>query len=351
MKLVVIIPALNEAATIADVIGRIPRQTPRVDDVRVIVVNDGSTDETVKVSAAAGAAVVSHRHNRGVGAAFRTGIDAALAAGADIIVNMDADGQFDPAHIPQLIEPVLVGEADMTTCTRFARKELVPEMPAVKKWGNRMMCRLINRICWRSHYMDVSCGFRAYSRSAALKLTLFGDFTYTQESFIDLVAKGVHIVEVPLKVRGVREVGTSRVAGNLWRYGRNSGAIILRAARDVRPLAFFGSIGLVMLTLGILCGAWVFGWWLATGGTSPYRSVLLGSAAFLILGFLLIILALIADMLGRQRRLMEQILWQMRDQHYARGRASDTPGGAVQTQKPDGCGAEQELETTGADSR
>lgn len=318
MKLVVIIPALNEEATIADVIGGIPAEIPGVDETEVIVVDDGSTDRTAAVAAEAGAAVVSHRYNRGVGAAFRTGIDAALDAGADLLVNMDADGQFNPADIPALIRPVLDQQADMTTCSRFARKELVPKMPVLKKWGNRMMCRLINRICWGSHYTDVSCGFRAYSRDAAMKLTLFGDFTYTQESFIDLVSKGVHIAEVPLKIRGVRPVGKSRVARSLWRYGSSSATIILRAARDVRPLAFFGSIGLIVLVLGILCGAWVFGWWAATGRTSPFRSVLIGSAAFLILGFLLIILALIADMMGRQRKLMERILLQLRHQHYGR---------------------------------
>jgi len=328
MKLVVIIPALNEAATVADVIGRIPREIPRVRTTEVIVIDDGSTDDTAKSAAEAGAGVVSHRHNRGVGAAFRTGINAALDAGADIIVNMDADGQFDPTDIPALIEPILAGEADMTTCSRFARKEFVPKMPWAKKWGNKMMCRIINRICWGTHYTDVSCGFRAYTRDTAMRLTLFGDYTYTQESFIDLAAKGVHIVEVPLKVRGVREIGKSRVASSLWRYGTNTITIILRAARDVRPLAFFGSIGLVLLTFGVLCGSWVFGWWLAKGVTSPFRSVLLGSAAFLILGFLMIILALIADMMGRQRRLVEQLLWmQRRKERNSAAQPDEAPEG------------------------
>jgi len=327
MKLVVIMPALNEQATIADVIGRIPRRIDGVDEVAVIVVDDGSTDGTVEAARGAGAAVVSHRYNRGVGAAFRTGIAAALDARADLIVNMDADGQFDPADIPQLIAPILAGQADMTTCSRFARKELVPQMPAVKKWGNRMMCRLINRICWNAKFTDVSCGFRAYSRRAASQLTLFGDFTYTQETFIDLVGKGVHIVEVPLKVRGVRQVGTSRVASNLWYYAKNSAVIILRAARDLRPLAFFGSIGVLLLILGVLCGLTVFGWWLATGHTSPIRSVLLGSAAFLILGFLLIMLALIADMLGRQRKLIEGLSQRVAELTRASPSAPDAPEG------------------------
>jgi len=309
MKLVVIMPALNEEATIADVIARIPREIPRVDEARMIVVDDGSTDATAAEAARAGASVIRHRYNRGVGAAFRTGIAAALDAGADIIVNMDADGQFDPADIPALIAPLLDGQADMTTCSRFARKEFTPRMPRVKRWGNRMMCRLVNRICWNARFTDVSCGFRAYSRETAMQLTLFGNFTYTQESFIDLVAKGVHIVEVPLRVRGVREIGQSRVAANLLRYAGSSATIILRAARDVRPLAFFGGIGFFLLLLGAACGLVVFGWWLATGQTTPIKSVLIGSAVFLILGFLMVMLALIADMLGRQRGTLERILF------------------------------------------
>ncbi len=317
MNLTVIIPALNEEATIGDVIGRLPRQIAGVDRVDVVVVDDGSSDRTGELASAAGAFVVRHRHNRGVGAAFRSGLAAALARQADIVVNMDADGQFNPGDVPALIQPILDGRADMTTCSRFARKELIPEMPAIKKWGNRMMCRLINRICWNSHFTDVSCGFRAYSRQTAMQLTLFGDFTYTQESFIDLVAKGVYIEEVPLKVRGVREIGTSRVASNLWSYARQSAMIILRAARDIRPLAFFGSIGAILVLLGILCGGIVFGWWLATGQTSPIKSLLVGSGVFLTLGFLSIMLALLADMLGRQRRLVEHVLCIQKEQSLA----------------------------------
>jgi glycosyltransferase involved in cell wall biosynthesis len=323
MKLVIVMPALNEEATIGQVIAAVPKDVACVDDVAVLVVDDGSTDRTAGVAAEAGAIVVRHWQNRGVGAAFRTGVTAALARGADVIVNMDADGQFNPADIPTLVEPILAGEADMTTCTRFARPELVPRMPAVKRWGNRMMCSLINRICWNARFTDVSCGFRAYSREAAMSLTLFGNFTYTQESFIDLVAKGIHIVEVPLKVRGVRAVGESRVTRNVWHYAVAAATIVVRAARDIRPLAFFGSIGLVIFVLGLGCAGTVFGWWLATGHTSPIKSLLIGAAAFLILGFLLIVLALIADMLGRQRALLHQVLYTLRKS----GRPGPATGG------------------------
>jgi hypothetical protein len=185
-------------------------------------------------------------------------------------------------------------------------------MPLVKKWGNRMMCRIINWIIWGGRFTDVSCGFRAYTRETALRLNLFGQFTYTQETFIDLAAKGVRMAEVPLRVRGVREHGKSRVASNLWHYGTNALLIILRSMRDIRPLKFFGLISVCLLALGALCGLFVFGWWCATGGTSPFHSVLIGSATFLMLGFIVGVLALLADMIGRVRRMQEAILLQQK---------------------------------------
>jgi glycosyltransferase involved in cell wall biosynthesis len=342
----VLLPALNEEATIAEVVAAIPRRMEGVAHLSIIVVDDGSTDGTAAAARGAGAEVVCHRRNLGVGAAFHTGIAAALDADADVIVNMDSDGQFDPADIPALIAPILAAQADMTTCTRFARRDYVPQMPAIKRWGNRMMCRLINRICGGTHYTDVSCGFRAYTRRTAMRLTLFGRFTYTQETFIDLLGKGMTIVEVPLRVQGVRRHGTSRLASNLWTYAGRSFSIILRAARDVRPLAFFGTMGTVLFAIGVILGAIVFGWWLATGGTSPLRNVLLGSLLFLLLGFLLWVLALVADMLGRQRTLLEQVLLNQRmEQHPRRRGGSDAEGKPASGPSVEGQGPDREEKT------
>jgi glycosyltransferase involved in cell wall biosynthesis len=308
MKLIVIIPALNEAATVQAVIGGIPKTIDGIDDVAVLVIDDGSTDNTAKLARAAGAEVVAHDRTVGVGAAFRTGIDAALKRGACLIVNVDADGQFDPADIPTLIAPILASEADFVTCTRFAHKDLTPKMPWVKRAGNRAVCRIVNTVIGSS-FTDVSCGFRAYSRDTALRLTLFGDFTYTQETFIDLAGKRVRMAEVPLKVRGEREHGRSRVASCLPCYAVRSFSIMLRAARDLHPMKFFGSIGLAVFGVGFILGAFVLAHWLATGRTSPYTQFLTGSAVGLILGFLLLVLALIADMLGRQKREIEELLY------------------------------------------
>ena len=313
MKLVVVIPALNEAPTIADVIEGVPREMDGVNQVDVVVVDDGSTDDTAELARAAGAAVVSHSKPRGVGAAFRTGISAALERGAGLIVNIDADGQFDPADLPELARPILDGEADVVTCTRFARKELAPKMPWAKRMGNRIVCAMVNGVTGQ-RLTDVSCGFRAYSRDVALRLNLFGDFTYTQETFIQLAGEHARIREVPLRVRGVRQFGRSRVASNLFTYAARSSAIMLRAARDLNPMKFFGLPGLAVFLLGAGLGAFVMGHWLATGHTTPYSRVLIGSAVGLILGFLLVVLALIADMLGRQRQISEELLYLRRKQ-------------------------------------
>jgi len=330
MKLVVIIPALNEEKTLGDVIAGVPRHIEGVPEVEILVVDDGSTDHTATTARNAGAEVVSHGRTRGVGAAFRTGVAAALERGAGLIVNIDADGQFDPADIPELIRPILSGEADFATCSRFARKDLIPRMPAVKRWGNRAVCWMVNFVTG-GRFTDVSCGFRAYSRETALRLSLFGDFTYTQESFIDLAGKHVRMVEVPLAVRGVREFGRSRVAASIPGYALRSFSIMLRAARDLKPMKFFGAIGLAVFLFGCLLGVFVLGHWCATGHTTPYTQFLTGSAAALILGFLLLVLALIADMLGRHRRITEELLYHQRREAVERaaGPPNKPPAGAA----------------------
>jgi len=308
MKLVVILPALNEEATVGRVVQAIPRTIPGVDQVEAIVVDDGSTDRTAAEALAAGATVVSLGRNRGLGRAFAAGIEAGLKAGADLIVNMDADGQFDPAAIPDLIGPLLQGRAEFATCTRFAWPDLIPKMPWIKRLGNDGLAWAISRLTG-TRFTDVSCGFRAYTRDTALRLNLFGDFTYTQETFLDLIRKRVPMVEVPLTVRGEREFGPSRMANSVLKYGLRAGSIILLALRDTRPLAFFGSIGLFVIWLGAGAGAFVGIHWLQTGQTSPYSSGITLSALLLILGFLLIVLALVADMLGRLRRNQDEILY------------------------------------------
>src|SRR5439155_8225759 len=209
-----------------------------------------------------------------LGHVFRAGIERAMRRGADIIVNIDGDMQFDPADIRKLVMPILRDEADFVTCTRFGDPSLRPKMPAIKYWGNRTVTRIINWVCGGTRFTDVSCGFRAFNREAAYRMTLFGRFTYTQECFIDLFSKGLRMAEVPLKVRGVREHGKSRIASSIFKYATNSFPIILRAMRDIQPLKFFGGIAALFGLMGVLLGGFVGVWYIFNTETIKGKEVI-----------------------------------------------------------------------------
>ncbi len=317
MKLVVTIPALNEEKTIGLVIEGVPKKIPGINEIEVIVVNDGSTDRTAEEAANAGALVVTLHNRPGLGKVFGTGFERAMRRGADIIVNIDGDGQFDPADIAKLVQPIIDGEADFVTCSRFADPALRPTMPTVKYWGNKAVTSIINWVCGGTCFSDVSCGFRAFNREAAYRLTLFGRFTYTQETFIDLFGKGLRMAEVPLLVRGVREHGKSRIANSIVKYATNSLPIILRAMRDIQPLKFFGGIAGLLFVPGFLTGAFVTGWYLLNGKTTPFSNLIPISGVLITLAFLLFVLALLADMLGRHRKISEELLYLARRKMYA----------------------------------
>ena len=331
MKLIVTIPALNEGKTIAGVIRGVPRDIPGIDEVEVIVCNDGSTDDTAELAEAAGALVINIMGRPGLGTVFRTGIERAMRRGADIVVNIDGDGQFQSSDIAKLVQPILKDEADFVTCSRFKDPAFRPVMTGVKFWGNKVVTRIINWVCGGTEFSDVSCGFRAFNREAVYRMTLFGRFTYTQECFIDLFSKGCRIVEVPLQVRGIREFGKSRVAGSIIKYATNSLPIILRAMRDIQPLKFFGGIAGILFGLGTAFLGWVSVWWLthteqivvraadprdahilytyAAHKTAPFTSFITIGGILFVLSFLMGALALLADMMGRHRKISEEMLY------------------------------------------
>ena len=322
VSVAVTIPALNEAATVAQVIAAIPRDVPRVRNIDVIVIDDGSTDDTARVAAEAGAKVTSFSHNRGLGAAFREALHRALGLGADIIVNIDADGQFNPQDIPKLIEPIIEGQADMVTASRFADSDLIPKMPWVKKWGNQVGANVLNKLTGQK-LRDVSCGFRAYSRDAALRVTLIGGHTYTHEVILDLAFRGLRIIELPVEVRGVRKIGKSRLTENLWRHCWNSLLIILRAYRDYRPTRVFGAISILFLILAASCGLFVLCHYLATGAFSPYIFVAFLAGGLGFVSLICYITALLAGMINRLRILQDEELFLLRKREYDARRDSN----------------------------
>lgn len=314
MQLLIAIAAFNEEATIGPVLADLPRTVSGVECVGVLVVNDGSTDRTATIARNHGVRVVDHRRNLGLGEAFNTAVTEALRTGADVLVTLDADGQFDSAQIPELLAPVAAGQADVVTGSRFLDGKRPQNMPPARYWGNRFFSGLLNTLL-RERLRDVSCGFRAYSREALLHLNLLGRHTYTQEAIFDLVFKGLRVVEVPIRVRyfpGRR----SRVAGSLWKYGFNALKIIARTARDLKPLRFFGILALIVMAAGTALDLWLLAFFLRSGGFSPYKFVGFAGTALIVVGVLILGFALLADMLDRMRVNQERLLYEQRTLLY-----------------------------------
>ncbi len=306
-KLVILIPAFNEARTISSVIEKLPKTLPGFSAIDVIVVDDGSTDETVTRAREAGARIISHGRNRGVGAALGTGITAALQNGADVLVSMDADGQFDSADIPQIITPIMAGEADMVVGNRFATNERPEHMPSTKYMGNIIMSWIVSMLIGKT-FRDVSCGFRAYGREALLNMHLFGNFTYTQEMFIDMREKGMRITDVPVSVRYFPD-RKSKVAGNLITYGFRAFGIIFRAHAFHRPMRFFGYPAIASLLLGFIFVGFLVVYRVSVGSFTPYKAFGFIGGGFMIFGILLLFLAIVVDIIDKMRTVNERVLY------------------------------------------
>ncbi len=309
--LLVVVPCLNEEKTVGDVVRRVPSALAGVDRVEVLVIDDGSTDDTASAARAAGAEVISHPSNLGLGRTFREAVGIAIDRGADIMVNIDGDGQFNPEDIPLIVTPVIEDHVDMATASRFADRKLVPVLPAVKKAGNRAVA-LIVWMLTGERYHDVSCGFRAFSRQALLRMNLFGSFTYTQETFLDLAFKDLKIQEYPVKIRGTREFGESRMASSIPRYAVRSLQIMLRAFISYRPFTFFGAIACFFFALGFSLLLFLGVHYIRTGAFSPHIWAGFVGGSFSFLGFSTLILGFIGDMLVRVRLNQERILYHLR---------------------------------------
>jgi glycosyltransferase involved in cell wall biosynthesis len=309
MHLLVGIPAYNEAATIADVIARIPRELAEIGAISIVVVDDGSSDGTDRLARDAGATVIRHPQNSGVGVAFQTMVRHALSIKTDLLVTLDGDGQFDPTDIVKLIAPILAGEALVTTASRFADSALVPEMPWIKKWGNRRVANMINMLTGQ-RYSDVSCGFRAYTREALLRLTVFQSFTYTHETFLDLAAKRIPILEIPLAIRGTREFGKSKIASSVTRYAIRTTKIMLYTYRDQAPLRLCGWIAATFAVAGIALLVWSFSHLQATGTWLKWAAF--AGGAVLGVAVLTLFFGFMADIATRLRRNQEEMLYWLR---------------------------------------
>ena len=302
-RITVALPAYNEEALIGKVLAAMPSFVDTV-----IVVDDGSTDSTVAIATSHNAIVVSHKKNSGVGASFQTGVRKALEVGSDIMVNIDADNQFNPADIVQLLDPIIEGRADFVTASRFKDRNYYPVMSKVKFYGNLFMSKFISKLTGQEFY-DVSCGFRAFSKETLLKLNLYGKFTYTHETFLTLVFQDTHILEIPVKIRGTREIGKSKVASNVIAYGWRTSKIILRTYRDYMPLKLFSFVALFFMAIAMCTGGFTLYHFIGTGTFSPYKWVAFLSVATFGFSVLNVLAGFIMESLSNMRRNQEKILY------------------------------------------
>jgi glycosyltransferase involved in cell wall biosynthesis len=309
MRLLVGIPAFDEEKSITAVVRAIPREVAGIASVRVLVVDDGSRDATARLAEDAGAFVLRHGENQGLGNAFRTMVRYAVAEKFDVLVTLDGDGQFDASQIPELLRPIQQRRSLVATASRFLDPALEPAMPWIKKWGNRRVAGMVSSLTGR-RYADVSCGFRAYSRDALLLLTVHHPFTYTHETFLDLAAKRIPFAEVPLVVRGVREHGKSKMASSVFRYGIRTASILARTYRDHRPFEACAWLALPLALLAAFLFTTSFAQWQATGSWLKWAALSAAGLAAVATGLLFV--GFLADILTRLRMNQEEILFWLR---------------------------------------
>lgn len=307
----VVIPAYNEDI----LIGKVLQAMPEFVD-SVVVIDDGSTDTTALIAKSHHAIVVSHGANRGVGMSLQSGINKVLEMGSDIMVNIDADNQFDTADIEHLVLPIAEDKVDFVTASRFKDEQLYPVMTRVKFWGNKLVSFIVSTIVGTKFY-DVSCGFRAYSKDTLHRLNLHGKFTYTHETILLLCFQNARIMEIPVKVRGTREIGKSKIASNVVKYGFKTLRIILQTYRDYDPFKLFSVIGAFFFIVALISGTFISYHFLLTGSFSPYKWVgflaggsLLTSVVFVLMGFVIESLAVI-------RKNQEKILYYLKKINYS----------------------------------
>ena len=308
MKLVVTIPAYNEEASIAGVLKEIPRQIDGIDAIEIIVIDDGSDDNTVREALLNGVdEIITHHKNMGLGVTFRDGINRALEKDADIIVNIDADGQYNASQIYDLAKPLLDNRADIVLGWRDIDK--LSFMSKGKRVGNKLATWVTRRLSGQP-IKDAQTGFRAFSREAALKLNLYGKYTYVQETIIQASHKDLYIEQVPIEFR--ERMGKSRLITNVFGYAFRAGKILFSAYRDYYPLKFFSFIGGIFSLLGLTLGIRVLVHFVQTGMVSPYIPSTVLSSLFIIVGMGTIALGVFVHMLNNQRRMTEEILYRLK---------------------------------------
>ncbi len=329
-KLIIQIPCLNEAATLPATLADLPRSVPGIDVVEVLVIDDGSRDGTAGVARACGVDhIIAFRRNKGLAAAFTAGIDAALKAGADFIVNTDADNQYSGREIPRLLAPLLAGEADIVIGDRN-----IAELGHMS-WRKRQLQRLgswVVRQVSNTTVPDTTSGFRAYTRDAALRMTIVSEFSYTLESIIQAGKKRMAVAHVEVSTNPrTRE---SRLFGSVFSYIKRSTATIVRIYAMYEPLKVFTYIGLVVFGAGFAVSLRFVYYYLQNEGFRHLGS-LIAAAVLMIVGFQVLVIGLLADVISGNRKLIEDVLYRVRSLELSDTQDTDDASRLTQSGRKD----------------
>lgn len=318
-KLIIQIPCWNEAKTLPSVLAELPTDIPGIDCIETVVIDDGSTDGTAAVAEELGATyVVRHHGHKGLARAFQTGLDTCLRSGADIIVNTDGDNQYPGRHIPSLVAPVLRREADLVIGDRQVAtvEHFSPVKKQLQSWGSRVV-----RAASGTPVPDAASGFRAYSREAALRLNVLTDYTYTLETIIQAGKKGLAVMSVPITTNAVRR--DSRLIHSNWHYVKQQAATVLRLYAFYEPLRTFLYLSSPFFFVGLfLLGRFAYHYLIGERGIGRYlQSLFIGGTA-MVIGVLIVILGILADLSAANRRLIEETSYQLKRRECNTDRAA-----------------------------
>jgi len=289
MKVVITIPTYNEEKTIVKVIDGLKRVMDKTKySYRILVVDDGSSDSTADLARKSGAIVYSHPKNYGLAETFKTELKKCLELKADVIVHIDADGQYKAEDIPRLIKEIDKGN-DLVLGSRFMGH--IEYMPLLKRFGNKVFSKVISNIT-KIKITDAQTGFRAFTKEVAKNINVISTFTYTQEQIIKSVKQKYKVKEIPVDVRKTRK---SKLMKNPFDFALKAGINILRIYRDYEPLKFFGFFGMILLITGLVMGIWLAYLFLTTGSVGHIPSTIL-SMMLILMGIQILLFGLFADM-------------------------------------------------------
>ena len=311
MKLIIQIPCLNEAETLEIALNDLPRQIDGIDEIEYLIINDGSTDNTVEVARNWGVHhIVTFKKNKGLARGFMAGLDACLRAGADIIVNTDADNQYNGEDIEKIVRPIIDGKADIVIGERPIddTEHFSPLKKKLQHIGSWTV-----RVASKSDIPDAPSGFRAYSREAAMRLNVVNEYTYTLETIVQAGHEKMAMTSVPIRTNA--ELRASRLFSSMFGYIKKSMVTIVRSFIMYKPLRFFGGVGAVLFLIGLILGIryLVF---MFTGGAAGHVQSLILASTLLMMGTMTIVIGLQADIIAANRKILEDVQYHVRKIDY-----------------------------------